>query len=318
MEVSNTRKFRELEKAPEYDRFAESRVVTMGHITEVTTMKKKALGLPIQKLDNDHYLDLRTGEVFEYDHGNTRADSTEGIRRTLAYIRALINTNVTEAERCRWVTLTYAENMTDVKRLYEDFRRFWLRFCYWCKNNGFEKPEYITVQEPQGRGAWHIHAFFIWPDKAPFIDNNSVMEVLWGHGFTSTKALNDVDNVGAYFSAYLGDMPLDDIAKLPPEQVAEVMEGCEVVVKEFPDEQERVKEKRFVKGARLKLYPAKMNIVRKTKGIMPPTVERMTYEEAQKKVSSAKLTFSRSYEVLDDACDVCNTLTKSYYNSKRR
>ena len=263
-------------------------------------------------------MDLRTGEVFEYDHGETRADSTESIRRTLAHIRALVNTNVTEAEKARWVTLTYAENMTDTKRLYEDFRRFWLRFVYWCKSQGYEKPEYITVQEPQGRGAWHIHAFFLWPQRAPYIPNNEVLEKLWGHGFTSCKALDDVDNVGAYFSAYLGDMPLEDVQKLPQEDIARVLDGCEIVTKEFTNAQDLTKEKRFVKGASLRLYPAGMNIVRKTKGIKMPSVERMTYEEAQKKVSSAKLTFSRSYEVLNDAGDVCNTLSKSYYNSKRK
>ena len=111
---------------------------------------------------------------------------------------------------------------------------------------------------------------------------------------------------------------MEDVQKLPPEDIARVVDGCEIVVKEFSNEQEQTKEKRFIKGARLNLYPAGMNIVRKTKGIKPPTVERMTYAEAKRKVSSAKLTFSRSYEVLDDAGDVCNTLTKSYYNSKRK
>ena len=48
--------------------------------------------------------------------------------------------------------LTYAENMTDTRQLYEDYFRFWKRFTYWCKKNGHTKPEYITVQEPQGRG----------------------------------------------------------------------------------------------------------------------------------------------------------------------
>ena len=225
---------------------------------------------------------------------------------------------MTEAEKARWVTLTYAENMTDTKRLYEDFRRFWMRFVYWCKSQGYDKPEYITVQEPQGRGAWHIHAFFIWPERAPYIANDEVLAKLWGNGFTKCKALADVDNVGAYFSAYLGDMPLEDVENLPKEDMARLLDGCEIVTKEFANAQELTKEKRFVKGARLRLYPAGMNIVRKTKGIRMPSVERMTYEEAQKKVSSAKLTFSRSYEVLNDAGDVCNTLSKSYYNSKRK
>ena len=97
-----------------------------------------------------------------------------------------------------------------------------------------------------------------------------------------------------------------------------MLDGCEIVTKEFANAQELTKEKRFVKGARLRLYPAGMNIVRKTKRIKMPSVERITYKKKKKKVSSAKLTFSRSYEVLNDAGDVCNTLSKSYYNSKRK
>lgn len=77
-------------------------------------------------------------------------------------------------------------------------------------------------------------------------------------------------------------MPLEDVEKLPKEDMARVLDGCEIVTKEFANAQELTKEKRFVKGARLRLYPAGMNIVRKTKGIKMPSVERMTYEEAQK------------------------------------
>lgn len=301
-----------------HDSYASSKVVYMGNVIEVTTLTKEPSPPPCQKLDKDHFIDLRTGEVKEYEHGETRADSTKSIRRTLAHIRALVNTNVTDASRCRWVTLTYAENMTDTERLYQDFRKFWQRFKYWNARQGFTKPEYITVQEPQGRGAWHIHAFFIWPDKAPFIDNNSVMEKLWGHGFTSTKALADIDNIGAYFSAYLGDMPLDEALALPDCEKILALDAGHVIEKQFTNDREMTKEKKFIKGGRLGLYPAGMNIIRTTRGIKHPEVERMTYEEAQKKVSSAKLTFSRSYEIVLDDATVCNSLTKSYYNRSRK
>ncbi|MEG1758762.1 MAG: hypothetical protein RR235_10005, partial [Oscillospiraceae bacterium] len=77
-----------------------------------------------------------------------------------------------------------------------------------------------------------------------------------------------------------------------------------------------IKKKDFIKGGRLFLYPPGMNIVRSSRGIKKPVVERTTYELAQKKVSSAKETFSRSFEILGvDGC-VVNTISKSFYNSK--
>lgn len=309
---------RQLEASPKMDEYAVTKVTTMGHVVEVQTRQKNSSGTPCKKLDKDHYLDTRTGEVLEYQHIENRSESTRSIRNTLARIRALVNTNVTTPDNVRWCTFTYAENMTDTRKLYEDYFKFWKRFCYWCKKNGIEKPEYITVQEPQGRGAWHIHAFFIWDSKAPYIDNNTVMAKLWGHGFTSTKALHDCDNIGAYFSAYLGDMPLEDVAKLPADEQKKACSATSVLEKEFTDEQGRTKKKKFVKGGRLYLYPPGMNIVRTTKGIKQPELEFMTLAEAKEKVSSAKLTYSCAYEIVGDDGEVLNRISKSYYNRIRK
>ena len=309
---------RQLEESPKMDEYAVTKVTTMGHVVEVQTRQKNSSGTPCKKLDKDHYLDTRTGEVLEYQHIENRSESTRSIRNTLARIRALVNTNVTKPDNVRWCTFTYAENMTDTRKLYEDYFKFWKRFCYWCKKNGIEKPEYITVQEPQGRGAWHIHAFFIWDTKAPYIDNNTVMAKLWGHGFTSTKALHDCDNIGAYFSAYLGDMPLEDVAKLPADEQKKACSATSVLEKEFTDEQGRTKKKKFVKGGRLYLYPPGMNIVRTTKGIKQPELEFMTLAEAKEKVSSAKLTYSCAYEIVGDDGEVLNRISKSYYNRIRK
>lgn len=308
---------RQLQDVPELDAYCTSKVTTMGHVLEVTTRKKDSHGAPCRKLDKDHYIDLRTGEVLEYSHIENRSESTRSIRNTLARIRALVNTNVTEPKNVRWVTLTYAENMTDVERLYQDYRRFWQKFKRWCIRNNYSIPEYITVQEPQGRGAWHVHAFFIWNTEAPFIENNAVMQKLWGHGFTKVKALHDCDNIGAYFSAYLGDMPLEDVEKLPEAEKQKALSGASVLEKEFTDEQDRTKTKKFVKGGRLYLYPPGMNIVRTTKGIKQPEVEIMTFSEAKEKVSSAKLTYSCAYEIFGDDGASQNLITKSYYNRKR-
>ena len=293
---------RQLEESLNLDEYAVTKVTTMGHVVEVQTRQKSTAGSPCKKLDKDHYLDTRTGEVLEYQHIENRSESTRSIRNTLSRIRALVNTNVTTPDNVRWCTFTYAENMT----------------TYWCKKNGIAKPEYITVQEPQGRGAWHIHAFFIWSSKAPYIDNNEVMAKLWGHGFTSTKALHDCDNIGAYFSAYLGDMPLEDVAKLPADEQKKACTATSVLEKEFTDEQGRTKKKKFVKGGRLYLYPPGMNIIRTTKGIKQPEVEIMTLAEAKEKVSSAKLTYSCAYEIVGDDGEVLNRISKSYYNRIRK
>jgi hypothetical protein len=287
----------------------------MGNVTEVMTMAKRCYGPPIQRIDADHYVDLRTGEIFDYKHIDNRAGSLDSIRRTLAYIRALVNTNVKDAKKLLWITLTYGENMTDTKRLYKDFTLFWKKFIYWLKAQGLPIPSYLSVIEPQARGAWHIHLLLIWQEKAPFIPNDDVIASLWGQGFTKTKSVKNCDNIGAYFSAYLGDVPVDEYLEARKN-------GCklhgDVVEKEITDDEGYVKKKQFIKGGRLSLYPAKMNIIRKSKGIKQPTVEDMTYAEASEKVRSAKQTFSCVYEVVNDDEVLINTICKNYYNEVRQ
>lgn len=85
-------------------------------------MQKRSYGAPTVRIDKDHYKDLRSGCIHEYAHGETRADNADSVRRTLATVRALINCNVTVPQNCRWLTFTYAENMTDEKRLSADWK----------------------------------------------------------------------------------------------------------------------------------------------------------------------------------------------------
>lgn len=308
--------------------------IECGNITEFVCLSHSPAPFPVVKIDKDHYAMLDTGEVFEYDHSENKSECYNSVRRTLSRLRAIINANCVDENKMRWVTLTYAENMTDSKQLYEDFKNFCKRFNYWCKKNGIDKPEYIAVAEPQGRGAWHMHVVWIFPNTAPFIANNEVLEPLWGHGFTKIKAVHGVDNIGAYFSAYLADMPLEDFKKAEiggkyPIKYIDMSEGEETAQEGTED-----KRKAFVKGARLTLYPAGMNIYRCSRGILQPTVTTMSNAQYEKKKASAgTLTFSHACNVVSDvASDIAvldtavtsddgnikNTILHEYYNKKRR
>ena len=313
------------------------KVTTMGNIIELQMMQKKNFGCSILNIDKDHYIDLKTGELKEKKHIENRGESAVSMRATLKRIRELVNTNVTDPSKCLWCTFTYAQEdktpMTDLKRLYGDYKRFWTRFKRYCDKMGYPEPDYLAVAEPQGNTSWHLHTFFVWNEKAPFIPNDAdtlkrmkfvpdgtkTMADLWEQGFTSTKSLNDCDNIGAYFSAYLGDMPLDEVEALPESERHKAVSCASTIeLKKFVDERGTVKEKKFLKGGRLYLYPPGMNIVRKSKGIKDPEVEMMTQKNAQKKVSAATETFSCEFEILDDDGVVINAISKRYYNTKRQ
>lgn len=286
-----------------------SKVVKMGNVTEITAFERRPSAPPVTRLDKDRYLDCRTGTIEEYKHVEDRSKGIESIRDTITRIRGLINTNVTDPAWIRWVTLTYAENMTDTKKLKVDFFVFWKKLKRWCQEHDIAKPEYISVIEPQGRGAWHVHLILIWQSKAPYIDNNSVLWPMWGHGFTKIKSVNNCDNIGAYFSAYLADIPLDDVKGVDIKE--DTVKGIKTVKTDGKD-------KAIVKGGRLSLYPPGMNIIRYSKGIEKPVIEWMSYRKAKEHVKEATLTYSQAFEILDDDNARVNALSKEYYNSQRK
>lgn len=200
--------------------------------------------------------------------------------------------------------------MTDSKRLYEDFKNFNKRMRYALSKDGYNY-EYIVCMEPQGRGAWHAHLVMIFNKTAPYIPNDEMANA-WGHGFTTTKKLEDVDNVGAYLTAYLGDMDISDAHNLSNEELNGMRSfGLKEV------EVDGIK-KSILKGARLHMYPPKFNLYRFSKGIKKPIVNYETEKKAQKKVSAGTLTFEKTIKLTDADSQFNNTINYRHYNLIRK
>jgi len=278
-------------------------VTKMNHIVEVQHMQKMNRKAHIKKLDKDRYIDLGSGEIKEFDHIENRSQSFNSLRQTFKKLRYLINNNFTGAGNELHVILTYAENMTDIKRLYKDFEKFMKRLRY--KYKDISSIDYISVVEPQERGAWHCHLLLRFNEIDKVYIENSEMAELWGHGFVTIRSLKDVDNIGAYLSAYLTDVELieDNI-------ISFVGTDYEIVLKKVNGQ-----EKKIVKGGRLHMYPSGMNLFRKSKGIVYPERQRMKYKEIKKIVGSAKPTYQKSITVEND--DFTNTINYEQYNLKR-
>lgn len=278
-------------------------VTKMNHIVEVQHMQKMNRKAHIKKLDKDRYIYLGSGEIKEFDHIENRSQSFNSLRQTFKKLRYLINNNFTGAGNELHVILTYAENMTDTKRLYKDYEKFIKRLRY--KYKDISSIDYISVVEPQGRGAWHCHVLLRFNEIDKVYIENSELAELWGHGFVTIRSLKDVDNIGAYLSAYLTDVELteDNI-------ISFVDTDYVIVVKEVNGQ-----EKNIVKGGRLHLYPSGMNLFRKSKGIVYPERQRMKYKEIKKIVGSAEPTYQKSITVEND--DFTNTINYEQYNLKR-
>jgi len=295
---------------PEVDLNSKVRVKLMGNITEIMYSNNYSSKCSIEKLDKDNYILLETGEIKQFKKIENRGQDMGSVRKSLGRLRDYLNTNITDVSKCKWVTLTYRENMTDTKKLYDDFKKFNMRMRYFLK----EKYEYIVAMEPQGRGAWHCHVVMIFDSSAPWI-NNEDMARIWGNGFTVTKKLDDVDNVGAYLTAYMGDMELSEVNSNP--DVVGRSSGLEVnVIESDIDGKKSVKA--YVKGARLFLYPPQFNLYRCSRGIKKPVIFYDIEENVQKKVSRAVLTFEKSIQLSDSENNFNKVINYRYYNSKRK
>ena len=291
------------------------RVKEMGNVVELMFQENRNNSNVIKKISANEYIDTRTGEVKEFVHIENRSQAVNEVRKSLSRLRDYINTNVTNVEYCKWVTLTYKENMTDTKKLYKDFEKFNKRLRYALSKEGY-KYEYIVAMEPQGRGAWHAHMLMIFDCKAPYIDND-FMAKTWSHGFTSTKKLDkNIDNLGAYLTAYLGDMELTEaVENVGLFNIMDKNSNINYPVVEVEvNEGDKKVSKAILKGLRMVLYPPKFNLYRCSRGIKKPIVSYEREIDAQKKISAGTLTFERTIKLTDADSDYSNVINYRYYN----
>ncbi len=270
-------------------------VTKMNHIVEVQFMEKLNRNAPIRKLNKDEYINLGTGEIKEFEHSKTRKDNLNSLRQTFKKLRYLINNNFEGKGNELHVVLTYAENMTDTVRLYKDFKRFMTRL----RRYSSVPIDYISVVEPQGRGAWHMHLLLRFNGLDEIFIENRILAEMWEQGFVKVKSLKNVDNIGAYLTAYLTDIELDE----------------ENWIQVWNKKVKEVDGKRFIKGGRLHLYPPGMNLYRASRGIKFPVRKKMLYKHVKEIVGSASPHFEKTYYIESD--DFKNTVYFQQYNLKR-
>lgn len=131
-------------------------------------------------------MDKETGEIKERKKSESRYQSPKSVRKSINKLMDLIRCNATEISCCKWITLTYAEVMTDYTKVYEDGKMFLRRLQRYLNNQtnlseGQKSFKRITVAEPQGENhdnSWHLHILMIFNDIAPFISSEAITEVM--------------------------------------------------------------------------------------------------------------------------------------------
>ena len=259
----------------------------------------------IKRISKEEYIDLRTGEIMEYNHGDNKANNIQSLKRSFQKARMLINNNFSGGSNELMITLTYSENMTSVERLYIDMDKFYKKIKY-----NYGKIEYMTAIEPQRRGAWHAHILMRFEEhKSIFIPNKDIASI-WKHGYTVTKRLERIDDVGFYYLAYLTDVELTDETK--------DIKG-EIVTKKIDEENGTKTDKKFIKGARLHMYPCNMKVFRHSRGLKQPKKVDITYNELCNMISRKMPDYSTTIVISKKEDNkILNIVKYASFNTKRK
>jgi len=94
-----------------------------------------------------------------------------------------------------FVTLTYKENVLDLKQAKKDFKLFIQRLSYETNTN----LKYVCVPERQKRGAVHFHCLFF---NLPFRPL-SVFKAIWPHGDARFERSKQLRSIASYVAKYV-------------------------------------------------------------------------------------------------------------------
>lgn len=221
-------------------------------------------------------------------------------------MRQLINANFNGDKNELFITLTYAENMTDPKRLKKDMEKLLKKL-----KRRLGEIKYLYAVEPQARGAWHAHLLIKQLSAhSTYLPAEDVAE-MWGHGYIKITRLTQCDNVGAYLSAYLSNAPEDD--------AKDVQAAADNAAHEIGDDTP----KKIVKGKRAHMYPRGMHIYRASKNLEEPITKKIrpTSREYQAIVAGAQLRYARTIDLYDasrgnDSTGYINSITQMQYIRK--
>lgn len=285
---------------------------TAGNTSVIQFTAGNNKSCPVRNLSKDSYLDTKTGEVKQKKKSESRYQSPKSVRKSINRLMDLIRCNATDPAKCKWITVTYEEVMTDGKQAFLDAKLFLRKLKRLLAKQidctaGQKSFQYITIAEPQGENhgnSWHLHILLIFEDTAPFIENDTIAEI-WSHGITFTHKVFDGDGLALYFKVYLSDIEYED-ANVDDEEKTNKPASVEKIVDGVS--------KQFLKGERLKYYPRGMNLYSSSRGIKKPVVEELTNKEAMARVGDAKLVYRETYSIGADKKG--NLVDKRYYKKK--
>ena len=184
-----------------------NKIISYGNTLEVYEYEKDIVKLVGRKRRNyetpDVHMDLgASGEDTLSDQEGTakRGKRSDNARRATLAFRRIIASNLGGPALPILVTLTYADNFTDLAGAYKHLTAFNQSLRY-----RFGKAfSYVLVPEFQKRGAVHFHALY-WRLPSELVHKERETRILaqiWGHGFVFLKETDGDERLSHYLAKY--------------------------------------------------------------------------------------------------------------------
>jgi len=141
--------------------------------------------------------------------------NTKTAHRARNKVRRLVNANITQWKDDEgnpstpfFVTLTFAENITDLKEAHKHFTDYTKRLNYLLFGINKSMIKYLAVPEFQKRGAVHYHIiYFNLPSEigmGEYERTSRQIAETWSHGFVDVRPITgNYQKVAGYMTKYL-------------------------------------------------------------------------------------------------------------------
>ncbi len=174
--------------------YYDGKVVVSGDIIEIYRYERGVLKGFVNECG-------RAGNGFITDEQREK-NREVSLMRARRDLRRIVNANIDQWGDdviCKFVTLTFKDNVKDVDLANYEFRQFIKRLNYKVYGEKCSNLKYTAVVEFQERGAVHYHVIFY---NLPYTKAD-VIEKVWGNGFIKINKIDNIDNVGAYVCKYM-------------------------------------------------------------------------------------------------------------------
>jgi len=191
-----------------------TKIISYGNTLEVYEYEKDVFLLvgrsrrDIEDTDDDESCGInRKNTLQKRDSEASLGKRSDNARRASMAFRRIVASNLGGPSRPLLVTITYADNFTDLKQAYRHFSAFIQSLRY-----RFGKDfKYISVPEFQKRGAVHFHAL-IWglPKELFLLERETrTLAKIWGKGFVYLKETDGDEKLAFYLSKYMAKAFVD-------------------------------------------------------------------------------------------------------------